>query len=331
MSKRDHFDYDQWPPVDDAGNEFRVDWFEEAELDDSGQLTDDIGRQYRPFTGSLEPIEGRCNVPLTRYEDRYPRIRYCSQKLSWNSDSPFCHVHRPREELMETAQDALKTGLFTKTYDHLYGKLDPYKRLLTHALWSSLMSESVYQFDTTSREETFDFSESDQPVPPEADADGVVSVTAEYPTERVDRGLALWGAACDTLKALTVQPHLMADDDAPAMGQMEATEALPVNEDDGGTYFITYDEVSEHPLNLAYSRLIRDREELLEYGGVTVDDASASNGPDEFVLEVDAADEYSSDDPNFNAEAKSREIVDVANDDTTSYEGTPELVNDDGD
>ena len=313
--------------TDPAGNTYPTSWYDEADLDENGYLTDSNGRDYRPNQGSLEPIDGRCNAPLTNWRERYPERRYCGQIIPVGQDWTFCSTHRSRES-MKSAREMLDTGLFTESFDHLYEALDPYKQIMAYGLWSSLMEDSEYSFETTTEAETFDFSDVDCPAPPEANEDGVVALTVEYPSSHGDRGLHLWCAALDTVKMVTVQSKIMSETNGGVMENTETTQAQLTSptEDDPTQEFRTIEELSEHHLNLPYSRLTRDREKLLRYGGVSVDQAATSVGGDvdELVLEVSADPETDADDPapNTTREPESKKIVEKVTDGSVSeYEG----------
>lgn len=315
----DALELDSWPPRDPAGNEYDTDWFEVSNADSNGYLTDSNGRDYSPFQGSLEPIEGRCNAPLTAWRDRYPSRRYCGRIIPYGSDWTFCSTHRSRES-MKSAEDLVKSGAFAQSFDTLYEGLDPYKKLMAHGMWSQLMGESTKQFDTKTVEKTFDFSSTELPPPTETDEEDSLTVTVEYPRSHGQAGLFLWCAALDTVKMISIQSQIM--DESGDSGVMENTETSQAQltsptEEDPTQNFKTIEELSEHHLNLPYSRLITDQPKLLERGGVVVDDdEGASTGDvDNMILQVEADPEVTDSAPNtIEGDAESEVIVDAVED-----------------
>ena len=161
------------------------------------------------------------------------------------------------------AKELLQHGAYTKTREHLYDKLDTWDQVLCHGIHESLLADSVFEFAPEYEEREFDFSDSDE-VPPQADEDGKLTVEVPHATEKIDRAQALWLAAVDTVKAIRVN----ADIAAKGMEVETTSHADLVFDDDGGAEYVTIEEKVEHHLNLAYSRLVRDKPELLSYGGV---------------------------------------------------------------
>lgn len=264
--------FDEWPPTDVHGNEFPLEWIPVDELDKSGMLTDDHSRQFKPFAGNLEPSEGRCNVRLTDWEDRYPEVRYCW--LKYPHQSNFCTVHKHREKLQMRAKEALQSGLSAKTRDHLYAKLDGWQKLLAHGLHEDLLSDSQYEFAPEYKTVEFDFEDAD--FEPEVEQDGsVYEFEVPYATEKVDRSLNLWAAAIDEVKKMRVNA-IITEKDMRSKTTSNAQLTSPT-ENDPSQEFKTIEEWSEHYLNLPYSRLVRDRKDLLAYGGIEVEGETSVN------------------------------------------------------
>jgi len=182
------------------------------------------------------------------------------------------------------AKEMLQHGAYTKTREHLYDKCDVWNKVLMHGLFESLLAESVHEFSTEFEEREFDFSDEDD-VPPQANDDDILLLEVPHATEKLDKAKALWCAAVDTVKAINVNAKIAED-----MMEVESTEhaqlTSPTEEDPSQT-FKTLTEKKEHHLNLAYSRLIRDKKELLSYGGVVTgteaDEESNSKIIEEFT------------------------------------------------
>lgn len=262
--------FDEWPPTDIHGNEYDRDWFDVEELDGDGWLRDDRG-QFNPFGGALEPTEGRCNCILSNCSSRYPEKRYCFAKP--RSEYDYCHVHKHRKKMK--AKQVLQHGYNAKTRDHLYNKLPDWKRLMVHGVHEDLLGRSRYEFAPEYDKRTFDFS--DSPIsPPYETEDGNVAIEVVYATEQVQASLELFAAAVDELKQLSANA-IIADDE---MRAKEATHA-----EHTGDGFDTLDQFKEHYLNLAYSRLVRDKTELLKRGGVPVDGETTNEAGESPLLE----------------------------------------------
>jgi len=313
-------DYDAWPPTDAVGNIYPLTWVTDKSLNDDGQFQDHNGRDVSPLTGSLEPVTNRCNAPLRDWERRYPQKRYCSQTAF---SSEYCMTHSARDA---QSVEGITATLLSKTVDEQYADVDPHLKVLGHGLFASLLDESTYDYDTEHETKTFDFSESAY-TPPSADEDGTVAVSVVYPRAKPDRAVALWNAAMDSVMALSIKAETM-DGEAPVAATTSTSHAQLTSptEDNPRQNFKTLEELSEHPLNLPYSRLVRDRTDLLEYGGVEVGSEQSAGGlsVDDLVMNVSA----NPDDEDMNAakgQSESEYIVASADetgemDDTTSFE-----------
>ena len=331
----------QWPVEDNEGNVYPI-FYTADEVDQKGRLTDQNGTTYRPFSGNLEPTSydnrGVCNTPLNNWRQRYHRIRYCDQLTI--GDNTFCSTHnrvdpsgmptmKDTETLgeLQSAEELMQTGLSVQTLDHYYSNVDPVKRLLGWGDFEALMGESSYEFGVEYEPKTFDFS--DSTVKPQGiDEDDQLTVKCGYPTEHVDRALSLFCAAMMGIQMITVQPRIMHEDEDAGQRMMETktiehAQLTSPTEADPSQDYKTLETWSEHHLNLPLSRIIRDRPDLLEYGGVGVDveDGSDTIDEDDVVLEIQADAENvetvdGGTDPNAfeGNKAPSEEIVDKAND-----------------
>jgi len=326
-----------WPPVDVNDDPYPI-FFTPDELTDDGQLKDQNGKKYKPFSGRLTPtdLEDRCNAPLNNWRARYPEIRYCGRAV-WD-DSTFCYNHRSRIETsnsmtddtldtIASAEEMMQTGLFTQTIDHFYNNLDPLKKLFGWGTFESLMGESSYEFAVEYETRKFDFS--DAAIRPDGvDSEGILDVKCGFPTENLDPALSLYAAAMMGVQIITVQPRIMYENEDEGQRMMESktiehAQLTAPTENSPDQDYKTLETWSEHHLNLPLSRLVRDRPKLLERGGVGVDaDESADTiSEDDVVLEIQAdADEVETTeggtDPNAfdGGTAPSEEIVDKASD-----------------
>lgn len=255
---------------------------------DEGVPLDDRGIPVRPDRGMTAPKEGRCNALLHRWRERYGEPRFCGQYPLQHYDT--CWTHRDRHQMKNiTAEEALQHGLNATSRDHLYRKLDAWKQVYAWGVHESLMGDSRYEFGVEHRPREFDFS--DDPIDPTLpDQEGpVYEIAVAHATENLDRELALWAAAVDSVKMLDAQKIITEDRmRVESTTQAEFDTATVVGEEGAGTpkSWHTIEEYNEHYLNLPYSRLVRDRADLLEYGGVEVGDAADEDNVD--VAELDS-------------------------------------------
>lgn len=232
--------------------------------------------EYESDAGMQSPKNGRCNAKLKHWVTRYGEPRYCGQTpkgcppagaSNFDPDAAegFCRVHQYKKNWQMRAQELLQHGLYTKTREHLYDKCDPWDKLLMHGLHESLLDESIYEFAPEFTIREFDFSDSDVQ-PPDVDEDGKIDIEVAHATESHDRAKCLWLAAVDTVKALNANARIAED-----RMEVESTEHAQLTsptETNPSQAWKTIEHQKEHHLNLAYSRLIRDRKELLAYGGI---------------------------------------------------------------
>lgn len=259
-------------PTDHHGHEYPEDWFDDDDLDD-GQLTDDHG-QYDPYAGNMEPVEGKCNAKLKHWTSRYPNARYCAAyplTVEWYEGTNFCKAHQYKEIWMKQAKELFQHGANSKTREHFYQNCGPYTKLDIHAKHQSLLEDSIYhdEFAIEFQERVIDFSDLDElpdVIGDELDEGKKLKILVPHATEKMDRADSLWLAAVDGMKALLSNAEITESD----MKSTTVTdsEALYPDEDNPDGDWMTLEENEEHYLNLAYSRVIRDREKLLTYGGV---------------------------------------------------------------
>jgi hypothetical protein len=301
--------YDEFPATDSEGNVYPI-FYSPDDLTVNANLTDDNYAPYPPFNGNLEPgahdhddgIE-MCNAPLNKWRERYPDIRYCGC-ITYDGQT-FCTNHSGRidpsdvatmnmtdTDQFQSAEELMQTGLFTQTIDHFYANLSGLKKLVGWGTFESLMGESTYEFGVEYETREFDFS--DTPHVTDTD-DTTTTVKCGFPTQHVDPALSLYVAAMMSVQMITVQPRIMYEDPTEGERMMETqtveqaqltapTDGDPVQE------FKTLETWSEHHLNLPLSRLVRDRPQLLERGGVSIGpgDETETIDEDDVVLEIQA-------------------------------------------
>jgi hypothetical protein len=184
--------------------------------------------------------------------------------------------------------EKLTHGISTKTREHLFDNLEVFKKVYAYGVFESLMGDSEYEFAPEYDTQVFDFS--DSPVVPDVVGDEEnVSVQIPHATQYKDREIALLAAAIDSIKMMDAQ-SIIAESRmrTKTTSEAEFTTSEVVGESGGGTpkSWQTIEEYNEHYLNLAYSRLVRDRASLLEYGGVETD--TDEDGTDVAIADLDA-------------------------------------------
>jgi hypothetical protein len=224
----------------------------------------------------------------------------------------------------------MQTGAFVSSVDHLYAKLDPWKKLVGWGTFESLMGESNYEFAPEYEIREFDFSD-ETFLPDGVNDDGILEVKCGYPTDHPNPALYLYVAAMQTVQMMSVQPQIMYEDRDSGEGMMERrtvekAQLTSPTESNPSQNFKTIPSWNEHHLNLPMARLIDKQPKLLEMGGVDVDPENLGQGSasDDIVLEIEADPEDvdtvdAGTDPNaYGIESESSKILDKAADDESS-------------
>jgi hypothetical protein len=246
---------------------------------DTDRWVDSNGYPYNPEAGSRSPQDGRCNAVLTNYAERYGERRYCGAlpmaEIGADVDHGRCNNHAAQAQDATTAEEMLQHGAASKSRDHTYRGLDPWDKLLVHGVHESLLGDSTFDFAPAHELKEFDFTNADIE-PRSGHVDGsVYRFSVAHATQHIDRAMALWAAAVDGVKMMNVNAEIA--EDAMSVESVEQAQLTSPTEADPTQEFRTIETLKEHPLNLAYSRLARDRKELLQYGGVVVDGATSDD------------------------------------------------------
>ena len=305
----DPFDDDEYHPDE---------WPEDATRDDypdglpvphgwdksRGKPCDSNGRPYNPYQGSKTPSEGRCNAMLSDWHERYGEPRYCMgmpESTFVDDGSDFCRNHKSHESLMERASEAFTHGLYAKNIRYTFERLNPWQKLVVLAFYDSYVQESKYDFDEQLQDHEIDFSDYEGQLPIEIasqlDEDETMHVGVPTPREHEVRCFALYRAALMDMKVSLAERKTLPDEDS---GAMERETVVSVT-DDGRE--IT--DLDEHHLNMPISRADNDREDLLRFGGVEMDDdadvAVNVDTPDSMIVDLEEPSptaETTMDDPN---------------------------------
>jgi hypothetical protein len=291
--------------------------------DEHGEYEEDRGEPHPidPDEVQYEP----CNAVLKYTFERYGERRYCggmavstfeSSGTETSYDNPqFCKHHQAREELMKTHEDNFKTGAYASSHEHKFQYLPPHKQIIANDLYGSLIRESseVQYEDCETVPLTIDVAEHD--FAPDYDEIEMDHPLPENQSTRV-RAKALWHAALDfvTMESIREEQFRVAAEETGPEGEPlaigESTEVVTVT-DDGREI----EDSTEHHLNIALSRIQKDYQRHLEFGGVTYeggDDSGTSMSQREWVAFVEP--EESEPEPEVTASDTSP-LADVAPDD----------------
>lgn len=239
-----------------------------AGYDPQDRPIDPSGNSFNPHAGNPAPVDGNCNAPLKSSAERYGSTRFCTRTDPDNHPLGYCHLHkdyRPTHAIMDP-RELLQHGLFTESLENFYKHIPPRKRVYIWAVFTDLVEQSIFEFQTETNAVFIDCSDDESmreqfPV----DENDKLELHVAQPTVQVDRALSLWLAAIDRTKMLNATLEVTADG-------LSTSETSHAQLDEQGQ-FVTIEEKSEHSLNLPLSRLSRDIQELLAYGGVGVDEA----------------------------------------------------------
>lgn len=259
---------------------------------DREMVVDEVDdNRYNINAGNATPQKGRCNCVLTKWKRRYGEKRYCAM---WSKEG-VCRKHKGRNAMKVQAQELSKTGMLSQSFIHAYDKMEPQWQALCMRLYEGYLDESVYDFDDTTAEKKIDFERHDAEKPdwvPD-DEDFVVEVRA--PANHIGRAIPLWRAAINDVKAnkasITTLIKNMESETTTDSEFIMPTEDNNVEEE----RWAQLTEMSEHHLNLPLDRIERTQGDLLERGGVGVDEADV--GDDEPTVTMELYDDPAAEDP----------------------------------
>lgn len=262
--------------------------------EDDWWMGSDGNGEFRLRTGSPTPNEASelgydpCNCVVSRSIERYGEKRYCKGMSGTNfaQDYETCKAHKSRstDEWKQARADRFKTGARARSHATIFQYLEPHERIIANDIYSDLVGQSKYDFSERTVAIEVDVSDTSFG----ADND-VLIMSHPFPTENQARCKALWHAALDfvTMESIREEQFREAfeEDAVNAVG----SEWTVVASGEGGPVYDT----DEHHLNLPLSRMQKDYERHLKFGGVeyeeesTVSDAEAR----EYVVEFWPEDE----------------------------------------
>lgn len=254
--------------------------------------------EYNPNSGSQTPTPGRCNETLKHYESRYGEKRYCCQiprKFRQRGGAPYCRHHAGRANRYMKVQELFEHGVHSETMKAFYSRVSPLEQLMAWRTYESLLEQSIHPFevkyqstcfhfdiDADEWREAYDYEKYIPPVVHEnLNENGELHVEVPYVADEKfeDVAMALWNAAVDGVQMTRVNARLSEKHNESKTTSHAQLTAPPSEHDSTPQEFKTIEEWTEHHLNLVYSRLVRDRETLLEYGGVGIEEQTEMEEP----------------------------------------------------
>lgn len=260
--------------------------------------------QFRLQAGAREPPSEHledydyepCGATLKHSYERYGEKRYCEalavsnfhkngKDMSDNYEYPqHCRRHQGHGAIMEQHEESVKHMAFVESYENLFDYFSAHEKFVAVETFSSLLDESKY-----------DFEPEDEPLVVEADDTDVfdpetVELTFPVPQEHVARAKALWFATLEYIRIENVfeeQFRVAAEETGPDGEDLTVGEKSTVVTvtDDGRVI----EEKGEHHLNLPLSRIQKDYESHLDFGGVehTADEESDDDDARTWVLKAE--------------------------------------------
>lgn len=211
-----------------------------------------------------------CKAVLKFTFERYGEVRYCTAMATKNfpsGDSNRCRNHLGRDNMVETHKENYKTGAFVHSYVSLFDKMEPHKRVIAIEMFRNLLNESRYSFEPEEVTETIDTSGADW-----YDGDEVV-IDFPVPSQHETRAKALWFATLEFIKVENIEQKMFEDAMRPENGTTGEREVvITANE------FGEVTDMGEHHLNLPLSRIIKDHKNLLQMGGVSLENENDEKG-----------------------------------------------------
>lgn len=265
--------------------------------------TDEHG-EYKEDAGSPHPVErdevgyDPCNAVLKYTWKRYGERRYCTgmavsnfskhDNVDTDYEHPdFCKHHQSRAALMKQHEEQFKTGAHAKSHEHIFQHLPPHKQIIANDLYKSLVGESVYEFEPETVELEIDVRDKDFGGP---EVDWIVM---DHPvaTNKQTRCKALWFAALDfmTVESIKEEQFRVSAEEEYEGRTLAIGERTTYISGENGPIEVT----DEHHLNLPLSRIQKDYERHMKFGGVEYESDGEDLSMDmrDFVLEVEPDEE----------------------------------------
>lgn len=181
------------------------------------------------------------------------------------SDDGPCYLHDEDRGVPEGHgapkgnSNALKHGLYMDESDY-FDAIEPVEQMFILAKYDELLDSSMLDFAPEWTEYQYDAAS----IPFEVEHETIV-LLVPVPTRRKDNARALWLASTFMLRIMKIDAITLEEG-----MRVERTSHAKLKKPDseGEQEFETVEQYKEHCLNLPLSRLIRDRSELLEYGGI---------------------------------------------------------------
>jgi len=233
--------------------------------------------EFRLRTGSKTPVTEEevgyrpCNCVVKFTFERYGERRYCTGYAAGKTCKH--HRHRVSEGLMKQRAKNFKTGANAKSHKAVFTYLPTHKKIVANDLYKSLLGESSYDFETTIEELEIKAGDADF-VPDEVDT---LVLEHPVPNDKEIRAKALWYAALDFIKMESIAEEQFRTAFEQQNDPDVQTDRIAIGERwqvvGSGESGPVYDK-DEHHLNLPLSRIQKDYDRNLTFGGVDVEDAT---------------------------------------------------------
>lgn len=260
-------------------------WWQEQDGDGGSWWGTDNHGEFRLPTGASEPQfeddigYDACNCVVKYTFERFGERRYCTGYPVGDT----CKHHRGRatKEFMKQQASKFKTGATAASHKSIFRYMDAHKKIVANDLYKSLLNESTYDFKLEDTELDVDATDASF-VPDEVDT---LVLSHPIPDDHEMRAKALWYAALDF-----VQMESIKEEQFRTAFEQERDPEIPTSTMAVGERWQTVasgengpvKDKGEHHLNLPISRVYKDYERNLTFGGVSVED------PDEDATDMSA-------------------------------------------
>lgn len=264
------------------------------ERDEHGEYNPDAGSTVPFQKGDEHPETGEevkyhpCNAVLRHSYERYGEKRYCTGMAVKNftkhgvetdyEQDDFCRHHQSRAHFHDQQEKLFTTGAFAESCEHVYQYMEPHKKLLAVDWYRGLLNESHYDFNAKTVDDMIDTTDSDITEAPS------MVLPIPVPREHKPQAVTLWFAAINFVQIQNIHEEQFraADEEGLAVGEKTFEKETESGE--------VMEVIDEHHLNLPLSRIQKDYEQHLKFGGVSTEaDEDGDSVPEDrtWVVEID--------------------------------------------
>lgn len=243
--------------------------------DEHGQFHLHAGSRTPPSENDKEYDYEPCGATLKFSYERYGEKRYCEglavsnfhkngKDMSDDYEYPgLCRRHQGQGNIMDLNEDNVKHMAFVESYENLFDYLTAHEKFVAVETFKSLLEDSKYDFETESEPLAVQTDDSDV-FDPET-----VELSFPVPSAHVARAKALWFATLEYIRIENIfeeQFRVATEETGPEGEDLtvgEKSTVVTVTEEGR-----VIEEKDEHHLNLPLSRIQKDYERHLDFGGV---------------------------------------------------------------